>query len=116
MGVFGDDDHRPRLTGERSEHLAEEPVARIAVERMIVDQESERRGEVAHGAERTRRGKRVAGGPQHHRSAGDAAAELIGEGRLADSGLAAKEHHASVPRGSLAQMLLKVLQLRFPLE
>ena len=116
VGVFGDDDHRPRSRGESREHLPEEPVTRVAVKRTIVDQEAERRGKVAHGAEWTRRGKRIARSPQHRRSVGDPAAELVGERRLAHTGLAANEHQAPVPRGGLAQMLLELLQVRFPLE
>jgi hypothetical protein len=80
MGVFGDDDHRPRSRGEGRKHLPEEPVTRVAVEGAVVDEEAERRGKVAHRTERTRRGERVARGPQHHRSGGDPAAELVGEG------------------------------------
>ena len=116
VGVFGDDDGRPGSRRESREHLPEEPVACLAVEGRVVDEEAERRGKVAHGAEWTRRGERVARGPQHDRSIGDAAAELVGEGGLAHPGLAADEHHAPVPRGGLAQMLLELLQVRFPLE
>jgi len=109
MGVLGDDDGRPWSRGEGSKHFPKEPVTRVAVERVIVDQQAERRSKVAHGTEWTRRGKRVTRGPQHYRSVCDPAAELVGEGRLAHSGLAADEHHAPAPRGDLAQMLLKLL-------
>ena len=116
MGVFGDDDRRPRSRGEGRQHLPEEPVTRVAVEGAVVDQEAERRGKVAHGTERTRRGERVAGGPQHHRSAATRRQNSSARVDLAHAGLAANEHQAPVPRGGLAQMLLKLLQVRFPLE
>ena len=32
MGVFADDDRRPRSRGEGRQHLPEEPVTRVAVE------------------------------------------------------------------------------------
>ena len=120
-----------RSTGEFSKHVWTRPAgatdrripttvggsgSRFAVERGLVDAEAERRCQVTHGSERTRRGERVTPGSQHDRSVGDPAAELVGERRLAHSGLAAKEHQTPVPRGSLAKMLLKLLQVRFPLE
>ena len=116
MGVFADDDRRPRSRGEGRQHLPEEPVARVAVEGGCVDQEAKRRGKVAHGTERTRRGERVAGGPQHRRSAATRRQNSSTRVGLADSGLAANEHQAPVPGGGLAQMLLELLQVRFPLE
>ena len=60
MGIFGDDDRRPRSRGESREHPPEKPVTRITVEGLLVDQEAERRGKVAHGTERTWGGERIA--------------------------------------------------------
>ena len=116
MGIFGDNDRRPRSRGEGREHLSKEPVTRGAVEGVLVNQEVKRWGQVAHGTERTWGGERVAGGPQDRGSAGDPAAELVGEGRLAHTGLAPDEHQAPLPRLGLAQMLRQVIQVRFALE
>ena len=112
MGVLADDDRRPRPRGEGRQHLPKEPVTRVALERELVDLQTECRSQVADRTERTRRGERVARRPQHRRRPGDPAAELVGERRLAHAGLAAHEHHPPVPRSGLAQMLLELLQVR----
>src|ERR687897_1954606 len=62
VGVFGDDDRRSWSRGEGSQRLPEEPLTGVAVEGMLIGQETKRGREVAHGAERTRRGKCVARG------------------------------------------------------
>ena len=97
VGVFADDDRRPRPRGEGREHLPEEPITRVAVEGLLVDEEAERGRQVAHGTERTRRGERVARGPQHRRGCRDPAAERVDQRGLANPGLAADEHHAPCP-------------------
>jgi hypothetical protein len=101
VGVFGDDDRRSWSRGEGSQRLPEEPLTGVAVEGVLIGQETKRGGEVAHGAERTRRRERVARGPQHRRSRG-AAGELLDQRGFANPGLAANEYHPPVPRGGLA--------------
>ena len=116
MGVFADDDRRPRTGGERREHLPKEPIAGVAVERLLVNLYTESRRQVADRTERTGRRKCVARHPQEFRCAGDLAAEGLNQGGLAHPGLAADEHHAPVARGGLAQMLLELLQMGFSLD
>ena len=116
VGIFGDDDRRPRPGGEGRQHLPEEPIPGVAVEGVLVDAQAERGRQVAHGTERTRCGERVARGPQHRRCRGDPAAERLDERGLADPGLTANEHQAPMSGGGLAQVLLELVQVLFALE
>ena len=105
-----------RSCGEGRQHLPEELVPGVAVDRVLVDVEAERRGQIAHGTERTRGGKRVAPGPQHHRCPGDLLAKCLDQGGLTHPSFAANQHHPPLSGGGVTQMLAEVLQGLFALE
>src|SRR3954454_18740465 len=91
MGVLADDDRWLGPGGEGGEYGSQKLFAGVAFGRETVDLQTEGGRQVTHRPERTRGREGVARGAEHGRRAGNLAAELIDERRLADPGFAANK-------------------------
>ena len=116
VGVFGDDDRWPRSRGEGRQHLAEQPVPRVAVEGGLLDAQTKGWGQIPYRTERTRRGQGITGGLEDLRGGVNLAAERLDQGGLAHPGLPAHEYQAPLAGGGVTQMLTQVIEGLLALE